>query len=331
MKKDVYSMPVFVHHETGEKKQAGRDKKQQYLKACITTAKESENRVILFGDQTNKEWCDEWVDVKSIRSEKWTRFKSVHENMSTYPDAWALGIFRRFFLFEQYAIDNNISEFFVLDSDILLYEKVADLYDWENVDFAAIIPEVQQLGNEISNELRWTINLGTSYWTIEALSSFLDYCIDTYSNHKDLLQKKWSFHQKYKYPGGVCEMSLAYLWVNATANLRVLNLANPKSNIMLFNGDVNGRENYKRNEFAWNPFLGIKKIRFKNSKPFLKKSSGEYVRVANLHFIGNSKLLMSDYAEKEHIGVNTRGIYVMYSIKRHGGNFYRKIRRKLKV
>ena len=76
-------IPIFVHHETGEKKQAGKDKKQQYLKSCIQKATENGNRVLLFGDETNKTWCNEWIDVKQIHSDKWEKFKKIHRNRST--------------------------------------------------------------------------------------------------------------------------------------------------------------------------------------------------------------------------------------------------------
>ena len=177
--------------------------------------------------------------------------------------------------------------------------------------------------------MRWTINLGTSYWKISALSSFLDYCIEMYSNHIDILKQKWNFHQKYNYPGGVCEMSLAYLWVKNTPNLQLLNLANPNEKVILFNNDFNGDENYRKKEFCCNYFLNIKKVKFKDGKPLLRKTNGQYVRVANLHFGGNAKLLMTDYAELEYVRFETWLTYAAYATKKHGGNVWRWIKRKI--
>ena len=55
-------IPVIVHHETGEKPQTGGKKNQEYLRYCIAQAKKYNEKVVLLGDQYNKDWCDDWHD-----------------------------------------------------------------------------------------------------------------------------------------------------------------------------------------------------------------------------------------------------------------------------
>lgn len=320
-------IPIFIHHETGEKPQAGKDNKQQYLKYCIQQAEKYGNEVYLFGDNANKTWASNWIDVKSINSNKWENFLIFFENFSTYPDAWAKGIFHRFFIFEEYAKKHSINSFFVLDSDILVYDNLESVYDWETIDFAAIMPYSNQLGNEIDNELRWTINAGVSFWSISAISSFTSFCVDVYEKHKDILMPKWEFHKKYSYPGGIGEMSLLYLWNNNNQKLKFLNLCCNNFKGGIFNSDINGSENYKKKEFKCSTILGTKKLQKRNEEIYMTTLSGERIKVYNLHFGGDAKMLMKDYFENGRLKPKTYIIYAAYNFKKRIGNSVRKIKR----
>ena len=82
-------IPVIVHHETGEKPQTGGKKNQEYLRYCIAQAKKYNEKVVLLGDQYNKDWCDDWHDANDFITDKWKEFHSVFKNLSPYPQAWA--------------------------------------------------------------------------------------------------------------------------------------------------------------------------------------------------------------------------------------------------
>lgn len=321
------NIPIFIHHETGEKKQAGRDNKQNYLKYCIQQAEKFDNKVILFGDNYNKEWCSNWVNINELNPIKWKQFIEVFENYSTYPEKWAKGIFYRFFLFEEYAKLNNIKSFFVLDSDILVYDNLETIYDWKKIDFAAIRPESNQLGDEIENEYRWTINAGVSYWSKVAIEEFTSYCIDMYQNHKDILTQKWDFHKKYTYPGGVCEMSLLYLWIKNNKNIRFLNLAEKKINGGVFNSNIMGNENYIENEFKYSKIIGLKKIYRFDDRLFLKTQNNELLPLYNIHIVGDSKMLMHDYYYYYKLSIKTYIIYLFYNLKKNIALLFRNIKR----
>lgn len=59
--------------------------------------------------------------------------------------------------------------------------------------------------------------------TITTLKEFINFCIEIYENRKELLLEKWNAHKDYILPGGICEMSLLYLWIRET-RLRVKNI-----------------------------------------------------------------------------------------------------------
>lgn len=321
-------IPVFVHHETGEKTQAGKDKKQQYLKYCIAQAEKYQNEVYLFGDNVNKDWCTKWSHVNSITSEKWLRFYEVFENYSTYPDAWAKGIFHRFFLFEEYARRHNIQKFFVLDSDILVYAKLSDILNWGDYDFAAAMPKNQKLGNGIDNNFRCTVNAGLSFWTLEALTDFTSFCIEVYASKKDMLVPKWQFHQKHHYPGGICEMTLLYLWIQ-NSNVRFLNIVEKRLNGKVFNSNINGDENYLSGEYKCSIALDTKCLSFKKGEMLMCSVTGDSIPVYNLHFIGDSKMLMYDYYTYGKLTLKTYLQYALRNARRQAGIVLRYIKRHM--
>ena len=79
-----------------------------------------------------------------------------------------------------------------------------------------------------------------------------DYCL----LYTSLLLKKWNYQREHNLAGGVCDMTLVYLW--SKDNDRVLNSAR------IFDGgtiDQNlcDRVNFSENEYRYNSFAGIKK------------------------------------------------------------------------
>ena len=157
-------IPVMVHHETGEKAQAAGKKNQEYLKYCIAQAKKYNEKVVLLGDEYNKAWCDDWHNANDFITEKWTKFHAVFENLSTYPTAWAEGIFKRFFLILEYLERNSFEECVIIDSDVLLYLNVSEYEPFRHCKVAAETPLLQDFAMlEKGNGLKWKTCAGFSY------------------------------------------------------------------------------------------------------------------------------------------------------------------------
>jgi len=288
-------LPVLIHHESNAKPQTGGKKNQAYLRFCIEQACKYNDKVVLIGDEANKEWCREWHHVNEFKNERLDKFCKVFKNWSSYPYAWSLSIYKRFFLFEEYLKRNGYEECVVLDSDILVYLDFSRYEPFLNCDAAMEIPKAQDMETlKIPNELRWAANVGLSYFKLSALTDFLDYCTDIFENHmEDVLRPKWDAHQKYKIPGGICEMTLFYLWQKNRPEGTILNLLVPDKDGFVFSGPISGEENYLRGECRVSKVTTIKKIVYRNGYPhYVNKSDGSLLPTYSLHFIGGDKIYM---------------------------------------
>ncbi len=300
-------IPVIVHHETGAKKQSGGKKNQEYLRYCIEQAQKYNEKVVLLGDESNRQWCSDWHHVNEFQSARFDTFAKVFHNFSAYPDSWAVSFFKRFFLIYEYLLKNDYDDCVILDSDILVYVNFSEYAPFADCDTALEIPANQDLGGApAGNGLRWTACAGISYFKRDALSSFLDYCIDMYANHVDYIEKKWNAHQTYHLPGGVGEMSLLYLWTKTLPAERVLNLLIPYQDTV-FDLNMCISECYVRNEYQHDGLLRIKHLRWIDGEPYCKQlSSQKLIHFNALHFVDISKLYMYDFFSTQKISFSTR-------------------------
>ena len=295
MQENKRVLPVLIHHESNAKPQTGGRKNQEYLRFCVDQACKYNDKVVLIGDEANSTWCKEWHHVNEFKNEKLLKFCSVFKNWSSYPYTWSLSIYKRFFLFEEYLKRNGYAECVVLDSDILVYLDFASYEPFLNCDAAMEIPKAQDMeALKIPNEFRWAANVGLSYFKLEALSDFLDYCIDIFENHmEDVLRPKWDAHQKYGIPGGICEMTLFYLWQKQRPEGTILNLLVPDKDGFVFSGPISGEENYLRGECVVSKLTTIKKIVYCDGYPhYVNKPDKSLLPTYSLHFIGGDKIYM---------------------------------------
>jgi hypothetical protein len=304
-------LPVFVHHELNEKPQTGGAPNQAYVKTCISQAKKYNSEVVLFGDESNKSYSEKWVDVSNFTSAKWTEFLETFENFSTYPDSWAKGIFKRFFIIEEYMNTNNIEKCVILDSDVLVWCDFERLDLIKNYDVALEIPEDQKLhALPFDNLYRWAACCGVGVMTRSAISDFTDFCIQTYKTNKPLLLEKWNLHCKYNLAGGICEMSLLYLWIKERQKqYNILNFGKVKNDVapcIVVNG---GTKQYEiSNQFATMRNSALQEclqIKFKGQYPYIYDVENHtYIKVLTIHFGGKSKIFMDNFAnEKTYFGL----------------------------
>ena len=169
----------------------------------------------------------------------------------------------------------------------------------EHCDAAFCIPE------QTFSELRWVANLGVSFFTAEALTDMLNFFIDEFKNNKEELSLKWEKHKRENLPGGICEMSLAYLWAYKT-KYRVENIAKLQGNEekWCINNSLMRTQGYYKDEYSMDKSTGILKLRYVNKNgmklpELFNKREHMWVSAKALHFHGNSKKLMC-YVQKHH-------------------------------
>lgn len=312
------TIPVIVHHETGEKPQSSGKKNQEYLKYCVAQAKKYNEKVVLLGDKYNKNWCDDWHNADDFITDKWNAFHAVFENLSPYPQAWAEGIFKRFFLILEYLERYGYDDCVIIDSDVLLYLNVSEYEPFRHCKIAAESPLEQDIAVLWKgNGYKWKVCAGVAYITKQGLIEFTDYCIDMYKNHKDVLLEKWDIHQKYQIYGGVSEMSLLYLWVKTLPEGEFLNLLKDDANHCVFDNSVGASGGYLEDQYEYISRLSVKKLYWENEKPYCYTLDGhEKTYFLNLHFVDITKIFMEGIYKNQ--SYSTRAKLVTYRLKLRG-------------
>ena len=312
-------IPVIVHHETGEKPQTGGKKNQEYLRYCIAQAKKYNEKVVLLGDQYNKDWCDDWHDANDFSTDKLKEFHSVFKNLSPYPQAWAEGIFRRFFLILEYLDRYGYDNCVIMDSDILLYTNVSTYEPFRHCKMAAESPLEQDIAVLWKgNGYKWKVCAGVAYFTRQGLIEFTDYCIDMYKNHMDVLMEKWNIHQKYQIYGGVAEMSLLYLWVKTLPEGEFLNLLMDDADHCVFDNSIGLPDGYLEGQYEFNRRLGVKKLHWEDGKPYCYTLDGhQKTGLLCLHFVGVTKIFMEGIYEHQDYAFGARFYTYLLTIRGH--------------
>ena len=269
-------IPIFIHHEG----------KAHYLQEVIWQTEKYNEQVILFGDKSNSNMTSNWVDVTHFHSNLWDEFMEYFENMSFYPYDYSVQIFKRFFIFYDYLETNNLEKFVCLDSDVLVYVNFSMMSRLNEYKVALCVPQDQ-------SNLRIAAGAGCSYWTKEALRSFIFFCIDNYRDNRGWLEEKYAFHVKNHLPGGVCEMNLLYMWyldhVEETWNWIEYNATG------VIDQNFGLSENYIQNEYKMDRYGVGKAIRFVGKQPYFILQDGRFVPALAIHFGGGSKMYIRSF------------------------------------
>lgn len=259
-----------------------------YLKHCLDAAAAFNRRVVLVGDGSNRcEWSDHW-SIGADDPPKFRAFLDVYSKMSDYPDFYEQAFWRRPFAIEAWMRAEGVDRAFVIDSDVVTFADYAS-------DVLPCLPEGCEVGvmtewNE--RPFGWASSMHLSYWTRSALEAFTSFCIEAYRDAEIRadLEAKWRWHLDEQRPGGVCEMTLLYLW-QVRSGVRAANLAEVHRGIV---GDmaVGLADNSVASEYAVR--LGAKRFRFQDGIPYGQNLlTGEEIRFACVHCQGHYKGMMA--------------------------------------
>lgn len=257
----------------------------EHLPYSVHSAERWNDRVILLGDEANRHVAKEWFDADKLNLTRYNEFLKVFENYSTYTDFFAQICFKRYFLYYELMKEFDFDRLLVAESDLYNCADYSSIPSLKNAYAMVSTTEGQE------NNYGWSSCCHCSYWTREALDDFLNFCQNTFSDNKELLLKKWDYQREHGLLGGVCDMTLVYLW--SRDNDRVLNSAK------IFDGgtiDQNlcDRVNYTEDEYRYNNVAKIKKYVIKSDEsgrrqPYLVKKDGTQVRVFAIHCSGRAK------------------------------------------
>ena len=270
---------------------------QPYMEYTIHQAEKTNEVVYLLGDEKNKQVAQQWFGIEEYQSDRYLRFKKIYKHMSSNPYNFEINCFRRFFVAYEFAKKNNIKKFIMLDTDCFSFANFSVL-GFSEYDAALSMPKDQ-------NNYLWTASPHGSMWSIEALENYLEFLFYEYSDNISELEEKWEYHKTHNIGGGICDMTLLYLWANRTDIYRILNTTQGYDK-GVFDHFVSLSEGYEKNEYQVLKGINIKKIKFEDNRAYFQKKNGEWIRTYTIHAQGKSKIFIHTIARKEN------GVFIYY-------------------
>lgn len=263
---------------------------QPYMEYTIHQAEKTNSVVYLLGDDNNKNVAQRWFDIESYQSERYDQFKRIYKHMSANPYEFEFNCFRRFFVTYEFAKKHGIEKFMMLDTDCFSFANFSEL-GFEEYDAALSMPKDQ------SNYL-WTASPHGSLWSVDALENFLDFLFYEYTENISELEEKWNYHKTHNLGGGICDMTLLYLWANSVKKFKVLNTTQGYKN-GIFDHFSSLSEGYEKEEYKTLKGINIKHIKFEKNRAYFKKSDGSWIQTYTIHAQGKSKIFVNTIDKKE--------------------------------
>ena len=298
MKNNNLNPAVFIVHNG----------KTKYLSSIILAAK-SYNTVYYIGDQniSSKILSKNQIIRQNFKKIPFLNdFTKVWKHLSIDEIKWSFGCFTRHFFVLQTASRLKLSNFWIIDSDFMLLENLHDLsvtLKQNGFQGALSTPHC-------NNKYYMASAPHCSFWNIHSLNEFILFTIDQYKNNSKILLKKYLYHKNKKLEGGVCDMTLLYLWKNKTKR-KIYNSVNLIASNLLIDHNINFPSDFyevadyserkdksiiKKNlHFVMEDFLAVKKIRKDKDSFYAVRGDGSKTKVIGLHFQGGAKILIKRF------------------------------------
>lgn len=256
---------------------------QKYFKYVLRQAVKMKNKVYLLGDETNKHIENiVWYDSEEFSLYHYRIFEMKYKHMSTNSHWFEIICFKRYFLLYEFMKKENINKCILCDSDLMIYINFNEI----NIDFTNI--ELMYSGTSRQKNYRWSYSAHCSCWGVDNLRRFLSFVKDIYENNLEILEEKWKYHQENSIQGGICDMTLLYLYVNKNIKEKFLNSTYIKP---VFDHSIRSVEGCTKNEFIFDKKIACKKVVFIGDIPyFFELKTGKRVQAYTIHAQGRSKM-----------------------------------------
>lgn len=270
-------LPILVFHRG----------KQKYVKSVLEQAEKYHSKVILIGNDENKNFSANWINYKELDHMLLDRFKDVYIHMSSNPYQIEMFCLESWFYYYECAKKMGLQEFITMDSDVLLYRTIRKS-DFGTADVALGWAKKQE-------PYIWAYNPYFAYWKISELENYLLFCIETYSENNEntaKLREKWQYHKNSGKAGGVCDMTLMYLWAHKKDN--IINIVEKEWDGGVFDLAIKSKTNFDEN-FVYDKINQMKKIKFDdNHMPyFIEESTGTKYSAVSIHCISDTKIYIN--------------------------------------
>jgi len=256
---------------------------QEYLRTAIDQAKRYNERVALIGGASNSGFTEDhtlWAemfrdDLAGIyRHMNFTTEQSIRRNIE------------RWFALKRWMEANGEERAFYADSDLMLYCDVDNVIADYGLSIASLSICIKP----------WPACTSASghcsYWSLEAIQDFCKFVRNMYTTNRGLmvLQYKWAAHLLMRKPGGVCDMTLLYVW---SLGKDVINNAKAIREAT-FDENINVADNSVPDEYRMKD--GIKEVKIMEDWPHgYNEHMEKWIAFNGLHFQGKAKRLMEEY------------------------------------
>lgn len=264
---------------------------------AIAQAQRWNERVILLGDDDNITDTCEYYPHCLYYSAQAERLSRIYQHMHSNPGAeYRLANYLRWFIILQFMQTHKIARAFVADSDLLLYANVTIIAeDWGVNDVLLGAPWDQ-------DNYRWAAPGHASYWTLAGLQRFCAFALQQYSTDTGLrrLQTKWNWHRDSGINGGICDMTVLYLFQQEYPKRVKSLLVVSDEGWHAFDLNVNYTENYLPDEYETQPipiaYGRMKRITWIDDQPYgHSRYFNRSIRFDGLHFQSRAKEFLKDY------------------------------------
>ncbi len=261
--------------------------KPNYLKLALKSAARFNQKVVLIGDEANKDvWIDHW-DTKPSEIGKFQEFLKSYTHMSSFSQEYEISCFKRMFAMEVWMKQNGLKEAFHLDSDIMTFANYSK-------EILPILPNgcmaTLMAVEKEQHDYLWVKSCHFSYWTIEALEDYTNFCIQAYRDSKirNMLEAKWKWHCDHHKGGGICDMTVLYFW--AKGNPHILYMTKVHNGLT---ADHNFNQSAQYYDHEYQMEFGLKKFVFKEGLPYgYNQLAKQWIRFLCVHCQGAGKCTM---------------------------------------
>lgn len=260
---------------------------QSYLPIVLRQAQEYNERVILLGDAANSHLEVEHHHYSDFYGEAQRFFDEEYIQYSTYKvgyDRFCMGFY---FILKEFMQAHNFDVISNNDSDVMIYCDMTEEEQKLPKDYllACCIPLYQP-------PFRWTASTHTSFITLEAIREICDFIHRVYTTPWGLekIRSKWDFQVEHSLPGGICDMTMIYLFEQERRGERIVNLtpviASPTQGA--FSHKLSGDENGLQGEYR---LAGrYKELTWIDDQPYCYNLRLDaWVRFKTVHFQGGAK------------------------------------------
>ena len=268
----------------------------KYLKYVLSQLKETNpnSNIILMGDEQNNKYKFVKHVILNDYFEWANKFKEVYIHKNFTPYDFELFCYQRWFCIYEYMKKNNLEDVFAIDSDVLVYDNLGEIYQFLNkYDYAFRIeticePDIGDAGPPLA------------YFKRETLKKMCEYFIDSYIKSEDyaLLEKKMEYHNKKFEQKGICDMNQIYSFYQKNkGNFYDL------TNFLCIDNKKFKIDDTILNICSFEDENKHKKIIFKNNKVFcILKDKNEEIQFPLLHFQGYCPINAKEWIPLFYVG-----------------------------